>query len=203
MKKIHKTIKMAMVAAVLGATTLLTSCDIMSDVLSGMAAGMSVYNQHYTSSYSGSTNNSYLLNPNYAIWQTQQQQAQMNAVNQQLMETSVKQAEQQMKELERINQQLIETSIWQAEHGINLGGTEGGGTGTYNGGTGNGGNQGGGGSTAQPKQHQCGLCKGSGRTIKTNGTSFGKTKYCSECGKTVPDYHYHSPCESCKGKGWW
>ena len=57
--------------------------------------------------------------------------------------------------------------------------------------------------TPQPKQHQCGLCKGSGRTIKTDGTSFGKTKYCSECGKTVPDYHYHSPCESCGGKGWW
>lgn len=83
-------------------------------------------------------------------------------------------------------------------------GNYGGGSGTYNGGTGNGGNQGGGGlPSPQSKQHQCGLCKGSGRTIKTDGTSFGNTKYCSECGKTVPDYHYHSACESCKGKGWW
>lgn len=76
-----------------------------------------------------------------------------------------------------------------------------------NGGYNNGGGDNNGGKSGntptQQKQHKCGLCKGSGRTIKTDGTSFGKTKYCSECDKTVPDYHYHSPCESCGGKGWW
>lgn len=93
----------------------------------------------------------------------------------------------------------VDTSPVNTPQGGYYGG--GGNNGGYN--NGGGGNQGGGGSTPQPKQHQCGLCKGSGRTIKTDGTSFGNTKWCSECGKTVPDYHYHSPCESCKGKGWW
>ncbi len=55
----------------------------------------------------------------------------------------------------------------------------------------------------QRQQHKCGLCGGSGRVIETNGISFGNTKWCSECGKTVPDYHYHTVCPSCKGKGWW
>jgi len=196
MKKTRTTMKTAMVAAVMAATMPLTSCEIMMDVLGGMAMGMSGYSPYYTPSYSGGTNNNYLLDPNYAIWQTQQQQAQMNQVQQQLMDKTIKQTEEDMKRLNEINKQLIETSIWQAEHGINLGGT------------GNNDDKGGGGYTPTPtptpqKTHQCGLCKGSGRTIKTNGTSFGNTKYCSECRKTVPDYHYHSPCESCGGKGSW
>lgn len=53
------------------------------------------------------------------------------------------------------------------------------------------------------KTHKCGLCNGTGRTIKNNGTNLGGTKWCGECGKTVPDYHYHSNCESCGGKGNW
>ena len=53
------------------------------------------------------------------------------------------------------------------------------------------------------KTHKCGLCGGSGRVIENNATSFGNTKWCSECGKTVPDYHYHTVCPSCKGKGYW
>lgn len=59
------------------------------------------------------------------------------------------------------------------------------------------------GTTTQPKTHKCGLCNGTGRVINTDGTSFGNTKWCSECGKTVPDYHYHTTCPSCKGKGYW
>lgn len=79
----------------------------------------------------------------------------------------------------------------------------GGGTGTYTGGnTGNDGNKGNT-TTTQTKQHKCGVCGGTGREIRTDAASFGKTKYCSECGKTVPDYHYHAPCRSCGGKGWW
>lgn len=56
---------------------------------------------------------------------------------------------------------------------------------------------------SQQTQHKCGLCNGTGRVINTDGVSFGNTKWCSECGKTVPDYHYHTTCPSCKGKGWW
>lgn len=77
--------------------------------------------------------------------------------------------------------------------------------GGYNGGN-SGGNNGGNSGTntnTSPKTHKCGLCNGTGRVIENNGTSFGKTKYCNECGKTVPDYHYHTTCPSCNGKGYW
>lgn len=53
------------------------------------------------------------------------------------------------------------------------------------------------------KQHKCGLCNGTGEVINNDATSFGNTKYCNKCGKTVPDSHYHTTCPSCKGKGWW
>lgn len=56
---------------------------------------------------------------------------------------------------------------------------------------------------SQQTQHKCGLCNGTGRVINTDGVSFGNTKWCSECGKTVPDNHYHTTCPSCKGKGYW
>ena len=59
-------------------------------------------------------------------------------------------------------------------------------------------------TVSQPKRHQCGLCGGSGRVVETKGVpSFGNTKWCRECGKYVPDNHYHTLCPSCKGKGWW
>lgn len=104
------------------------------------------------------------------------------------------QATQQMNELNRINQQLINTSIWQTNNGINLGGTYCP-PATNSSTTSN--------QSTSTHTHTCGLCGGSGETIKTDGVSFGNTKYCSKCNKTVPDYHYHSTCESCKGKGRW
>ena len=58
-------------------------------------------------------------------------------------------------------------------------------------------------TTPQTGTHKCGLCGGSGWVINNDGISFGNTKYCDECGKTVPDSHYHTICPSCKGKGWW
>ena len=59
-------------------------------------------------------------------------------------------------------------------------------------------------NSSNQKTHKCGLCGGSGRVSETKGVpSFGNTKYCSECGKTVPGNHYHTTCPSCKGKGWW
>lgn len=73
-----------------------------------------------------------------------------------------------------------------------------GGTGTYTGG-GNKPTS----TPAQQKTHKCGVCGGTGRVVENNAVSFGNTKYCSECGKTVPDSHYHTTCPSCKGKGYW
>lgn len=69
----------------------------------------------------------------------------------------------------------------------------------------NGGNseKGGKGTTTQQKQHKCKLCGGTGRVVENNATSFGNTKYCDECKKTVPDSHYHKDCPSCGGDGWW
>lgn len=59
------------------------------------------------------------------------------------------------------------------------------------------------GNGTTPQQHKCGLCNGTGEVINNDGVSFGNTKYCNKCGKTVSDSHYHTTCPSCKGKGWW
>lgn len=197
MKSTRKPVTMMAVVLLLGTATF-TSCDVMLDVLGGMAIGMSSYSPYgYAPNYR-STNYNHYLDPNYAMMQAQQQQTQMNAVQNQLINQSMQQAEKDMERINKTSQQLIDLSIEQAIQGINLGGTDG--------------------TmeaekeretpapptpTIEPKQHQCGVCGGSGREIRTDGTSFGKTKYCSECGKTVPDSHYHAPCRSCKGKGEW
>ena len=72
----------------------LHSCDFMT----GFAQGMASYNYYnpygwnnYNSYGTVSTNNNYLLDPNYAVWQTQQQMAQTNAVNQQLINQTIQQ----------------------------------------------------------------------------------------------------------------
>lgn len=152
MKNFHKSIKAFMAVTVLAATMSLTSCDVMLDVLGGMAMGMASYNPYGYNGYTAYTDNSYLLDPNYAMWQVQ--------------------------------------------NGIVLGGT---GESSSSSSTSTGSTTGG----TTTKTHKCGLCGGSGRTVKTDGLSFGNNKYCSECGKTVGDYHYHSKCESCGGKGYW
>lgn len=75
----------------------------MLAMLEGAAVGMATYNPYtynpyaynsYTPTYS-TGNMDYLLDPNYAIQQTQQQQAQFNAVNQQLINQTVQQVKQQ------------------------------------------------------------------------------------------------------------
>ncbi len=53
-------------------------------------------------------------------------------------------------------------------------------------------------------QKQCPRCHGTGRQVNIDGTCFGlDSKYCSECGKTVPCGHYHSTCQLCNGKGYY
>ena len=58
--------------------------------------------------------------------------------------------------------------------------------------------------TPQPKQHKCGVCNGRGWNVEY-ATTFGHggTKYCSECGKDVPNGHYHETCIHCNGTGKW
>ena len=58
-------------------------------------------------------------------------------------------------------------------------------------------------STQQRQPRKCSACDGTGRVIKNDVASFGQTKYCSECKKTVSASHYHGTCPSCKGKGYW
>ena len=177
-------------ATMMASAFTLSSCDMLLDTMASMYS-----NPYGMMSYPG--NNNYLLDPNYAIWQTQQQMGQMQAVQNQIMDNTIKQTEKEMEELNRINQQLIETSIWQAENGINLGGTSSSveSSSTINN------------DYVAPvttnKTHRCGLCGGSGRMVKEDAISFGNTKYCNECGKTVSDSHYHTKCISCDGKGSW
>lgn len=203
MKNMRKSIRTITAILLLAATTSLTSCDVMMGVLGGMALGMASYNPYgYTPYYGSSTNNNYLLDPNYAIMQTQQQQAQMNQVQQQLINQSIQQTNRDMEELNRVNQQLIETSVWQAEHGINLGGTGENNSKSTNQNAGIGNTT----ATTQPNTHKCGLCGGSGEwahdaeSVPDFGTG---NKYCSKCGKTVGPKHVHTRCPSCEGKGYW
>lgn len=126
-----------------------------SDALSILSAILTGNNMNSNPNLGGNTN--YLLNPNYAAWQTQQKQAEMDAINR-----------------------------YNGISGGNASGT-------------NGGN-----APTQRQPRTCGLCGGTGRVSETKGVaSFGNTKYCSECGKTVSADHYHTTCPSCKGKGVW
>ena len=54
--------------------------------------------------------------------------------------------------------------------------------------------------------HTCGLCDGKGWIPTDEGASnFGSTaeKWCNECKKYVVTNHWHKPCPSCGGKGYW
>lgn len=150
MKNIKKNFRIATIAVMILATFSLSSCEVLLDTMAGMYSYPYPYG---TMSYP--TNNNYLLDPNYAVWQVQ--------------------------------------------NGIYLGGTSGSSStssSTSSSSTST--------SSTTTKTHKCGVCGGTGRMTETKGVpSFGNTKYCNECGKTVPDNHYHTKCTSCDGKGWW
>ena len=61
-------------------------------------------------------------------------------------------------------------------------------------------------STSVPVgRHRCERCDGAGDYPTTDGVpNFGRNnnQYCAKCG-TVKPIHWHKPCESCKGQGWW
>lgn len=56
----------------------------------------------------------------------------------------------------------------------------------------------------QPQQKKiCKWCNGSRRISKEDGFSLGmEKKYCSECGQTVFQGHYHIDCPYCHGTGY-
>ena len=54
-------------------------------------------------------------------------------------------------------------------------------------------------------RHRCGRCGGTGDYPTDEGIPHfaGERKeYCAKCG-TMKNAHWHKPCESCKGQGWW
>jgi hypothetical protein len=54
--------------------------------------------------------------------------------------------------------------------------------------------------------HRCGLCEGKGWIPTDEGvSSYGSTaeRWCDGCRKYVVTNHWHKPCPSCGGKGYW
>lgn len=92
----NKFFKILTATIILSVFTPLTSCDVMYESMMNPYGGYGY--GYYSPYYGGGGNNNYLLDPNYAMWQAQQQQAQTNAVQQQLINTSIQQTEQQERE---------------------------------------------------------------------------------------------------------
>lgn len=57
-------------------------------------------------------------------------------------------------------------------------------------------------TTSSKPVRRCGLCGGTGTTVESVAT-FGivEKEYCSTCGKTVYNGHYHKTCSLCHGTG--
>lgn len=57
--------------------------------------------------------------------------------------------------------------------------------------------------TKTASKKECPICHGEGTIIEYTAT-FGivKDEYCEECGKVVPNGHYHKKCSYCDGKGY-
>lgn len=62
------------------------------------------------------------------------------------------------------------------------------------------------GTTPGTVKHPCGLCESRGWIPTDEGvTDFGNTttKWCEDCRKYVKTAHWHKPCPSCGGRGYW
>ena len=175
----------------------LSSCETF---LQGMAAGMGGYGygMGYMPGYGGvgGGNMDYLLDPRYAMMQVAQQQAQMNAVNQQIIQTTVRQvneaeqAEYQAAKKYRPNLTLEQFRREKAQAYQNT---------TSSGSS----------TTTDYQQRKketlnrtvgenCLSCKGSGKCSACNGTKvahgFGNTYKCNVCNE-------HGDCPVCHGTG--
>lgn len=185
-------------------STILTSCETF---LQGMATGMGSYGGYgmgYMPTYgTGSGNLDYLLDPRYAMMQVAQQQAQMNAVNEQLIRTTVRQvneaeqAEYQAAKKYRPNLTLEQFRREKAQAYQNVNGS---GSNTRSSSSTSG--------STSSSSRQCNYCNGTGRRVyDTNPPTFGldngeKVK-CNECGQTFlkSTGHTHVSCQYCGGTG--
>lgn len=178
-----------------------TSCETF---MQGMAAGMggygygTGYGTGYMPSYGGGGNMNYLLDPNYAIMQVSQQQAQMNAVNEQLISNAIQkmndaeQEEYQAAKRYRPNLTLEQFRLEKAQAYQLMNSSENTSSSSY--------------ETSTTSQN-CIRCKGSGRQVyETNPVMLGSDDYkvkCDECGqkflKSVG--HTHISCKLCGGTG--
>lgn len=176
----------------------LTSCETF---LQGMAAGMGGYGygMGYAPAYGGgvgSGNMDYLLDPRYTMMQVAQQQAQMNAVNEQLILTTVRQvneaeqAEYQAAKKYRPNLTFEQFRMEKAQLYQNSSGS--------------------GNSTTTDYQQRkrdilnttvgeaCTSCKGTGKCHACNGTKiahgFGNSYKCNVCND-------NGDCSVCHGTG--
>ena len=187
-------------------TFLLCSCGEFLQGMSMALSGMNSYGLGYTPVYSSSGSSSgnldYLLDPNYAYMQTQQQMSHLNAVNNQLLQVSAKQvedaAEKEYQEAKKYrpnltrNEYMLEKgSAYQAlKQGSNLNSSvqvENSGSKTMS-------------------LRQCSHCHGTGKvpyesSPGTLGQSEEKVK-CQECGISYLKSfgHTHITCPICHGK---
>lgn len=180
----------------------LTSCETF---LQGMAAGMGGYGMGYMPGYGGgggTGNMDYLLDPRYTMMQVAQQQAQMNAVNEQLIQKTIRQvneaeqAEYQAAKKYRPNLTLEQFRREKAQ--------------LYQNSTSSGSSTSSGGSAKTDYQQRkrdtlnrtvgedCISCKGTGKCNACNGTKvahgFGNSYKCNICNE-------NGDCSVCHGTG--
>lgn len=148
----------------------------------------------------GSGNMDYLLNPNIALMQAQQQMAQEQMLNQQLMNLSLQQVyEQEEREFQHEKQFRPNLTIEQFRqekaqmHQI-MKEAERQGTSEertpY-------------GKVSSSKGHQCRVCGGSGLVVDNTYLGYAsQTKWCDICRKEVYVAHRHKSCKTCGGEGW-
>lgn len=193
----------------------LCSCDsaFMAGMLDGMAMAASGYGTgtgYYpavvtpTAAASGG-NLDYLLDPNYAIMQVQQQNAQYNATFNALMNQTVQQVKQEEADFKNNYRQqyYAYSGQYPDEEQVNrayydyLAAKNGGTSSSTGAPTVSTSSEG----TATYTTVACGTCGGTGTIVKNDVPTFGSTatKHCSLCNKTVSLDHYHVTCPTCHG----
>ncbi|MBR1516716.1 MAG: hypothetical protein IJ620_01030 [Bacteroidales bacterium] len=181
-----------------------SSCAaLLEGMATTMMSGYGVYGG-YTPMYS-TGNMDYLLDPRYTMMQMQQHETQMNALNQQLINKTIRdvnaqeQAEYQQAKKYNPNLTLEQFRAMKAAALQPQNGTSTTGASTHSS------------SSTSPgtsSSLKCSRCNGSGRMpYDTYPSTFGQSDYkvtCSECGQQFLKSrgHNHVTCTECHGKGY-